>query len=282
VDSRACVFLFPVDSAADIPGDFRASVQGRLFETGVFLPQDDANSFMAPPRYPARLLLLNDHSLYIVPHPTAQQPTAELILDELAQLETGTSLLAGWIQFSTRSVKHHLIYNTRASRPLEKFIAAVRRRWLGTPSEPSQSAKFRPQIFGQELNVKLRNLLHDELGLDEVVLSQYFAAPAENQDKFLVFRRITWRPGHLLVLTSGHRLLWLKDEYRGRCNRYAGIAISVRSSSLLECFRLEKTSYDDLVMHFASGLSWRISICGADSDCAGFLRTLNCVLHLES
>jgi hypothetical protein len=95
MDSRAYVFIFPVNTPADIPDDFQPSVQGRLFETGVFLPQNDANWITGPPANPARLLLLQDRCLSIIPHPTSCQQAEELNLDELVQLETGSSLLLG-------------------------------------------------------------------------------------------------------------------------------------------------------------------------------------------
>ena len=102
MDSREYRFIFPVDTPADIPSDFRSSVQSRFFETGIFLPQDDTNWFTRLPEYPARLLLLNDRRLSIVPHPTTGQPTVEMRLDDLIQLETGTILLFGWIDLTHR------------------------------------------------------------------------------------------------------------------------------------------------------------------------------------
>ena len=83
MNSRAYRFIFPLNTPADIPSDFRGSVEGRPFETGVFLPQADANWFTREPEYPARLLLLNDRYLSMIPHPTSEQPAAEIDLDEL-------------------------------------------------------------------------------------------------------------------------------------------------------------------------------------------------------
>ena len=95
------------------------------------------------------MLLLDNRSLYIVPHPTSQQGTVKLALEELVRLETGNSLLLGWIQFNTRDTGWRLIYNTRASRSLDMFMVTLRRRWLG---EPFQTGTTLPKIFGQDLS----------------------------------------------------------------------------------------------------------------------------------
>jgi hypothetical protein len=213
--------------------------------------------------------------LYIIPHPTSQQDTVELGLDKLVRLETGNSLLLGWIQFNTHRAIWRLIYNTRASRSLDNFMVVLRRRWLG---EPSRTETTDPKIFGHDLDIKFRNLLHYALDRDEAVLSQYFAPPVAYQDKFLIFRRTGWKPGHLVVLTSGERLLWINDEYRSHCERYAGIVISVLTS-LLESSSVERTpDHRDLVIRFLSKDSWRISIDEGDRDAIEFSRCLNTTL----
>lgn len=97
MDSRIYLFIFPLNTPADIPADFRESVQGRSFETGVFLPQDDTNWFTRPPEYPARLLLLDGRLLTIIPHPTSGQNTVGIKLDDLIQLEASNILLLGCV-----------------------------------------------------------------------------------------------------------------------------------------------------------------------------------------
>jgi hypothetical protein len=134
MDSRAYVFIYPLRTNADIPDDFPPEVRTRDFETGVFLPQDDSNWFTRPPKYPARLLLLDGQSFHIIPHPTSVQSAVEIRLDELLQLETGTCLLLGWLRFTTASGVHEIIYNTRASRPLKRFLNRLKRAWCSAPS----------------------------------------------------------------------------------------------------------------------------------------------------
>lgn len=148
MDSREYIFIYPINSAADIPEDLRACVKDRSFDRGVFLPQDDTNWFTRPPRYPARLLLLDGRWLHIIPHPNSGQCITELHLEDLVQLEAGTILLLGWIDLTTRISTEHLIYNTRGSRPLESLLATARRRWLG---EPSETDSVEPRSFGHQL-----------------------------------------------------------------------------------------------------------------------------------
>lgn len=269
MDSREYVFIFPVNGPAEVPSDFRAPVHGRAFETGIFLPQDDANWF---PRYPARLVLLSGRELYIIPHPTANELETDLRLDELVQIETGSVLLAGWIQLTTGVATHRLSYNTRASDAVDRFLAVVRRKWLGAAPHRSESAD--QQSFGHDLDIKFRNLLRDALDSDELVLSRYFAAPIEYQVKFFAFRRMKCRPGHVIAITSGNRVLWLKDEYRGRRDRYAGITVSAPLSRLLNSAVEAKQDHDELVIQFLAGVSWRISINRADRECVEFSRSL--------
>lgn len=272
MDSRAYIFIFPVNTSIDVPIDFQPSLQDRTFERGVFLPQDDTNWFTRPPDFPARLLLLDNRRLSIVPHPTADEPIVELALDDLVQLETGNILLFGWIQFNTRSASYRLIYNTRASESLDDFIAAVRRRWLCSSREIEMT---RPKVFGQELDIKFSNLLHDSLDPDEVVLLQYFTPVIRYRRRSFVFRRTEYRPGHLIAITSADRILWLTDQHRGRCERYAGITVSAPASLMLGSVVKESSDYRDLIVNFKTGASWQFSTHAAGPDCLTFSQFLN-------
>jgi hypothetical protein len=144
VDSRSYIFIYPLKGNTDIPADFPRDIRSLTFETGVFMPQGESNWFTRPPKYPARLLLLEGRSLHIIPHPTSEQLPVEIKLDDLLQLETGCVLLLGWIKLTTRIGIQDLVYNTRASRPLEEFLGQLKRRWLenvlpAVPNAPTQS-----------------------------------------------------------------------------------------------------------------------------------------------
>ena len=165
-----------------------------------------------------------------------------------------------------------MIYNTRASGPLEEFLIAVRRRWLGEPRRLNASSS---KIFGPELDIKFQNLLHDALNRKEFVLSRYFVVPGKHEDRFMLVRKVDWRPGHLFVLTSGDRLLWLKDEYRGHWERYAGLTVSAPLPLLQRAGVKNISAQNELVIDFASGFSWRITIHETHTASAEFSQVLN-------
>jgi len=257
MDSREYIFIYPLKTNADIPADFPPEVRARSFETGVFVPQDDSNRFARSPRYPARVLFLNGRTLYIVAHPTAGQSPVEIKLDELLQLETGTILLLGWMNFTTPAGIYELVYNTRGSLPLEDFLALLKRRWFETtPHLPKELVR----TLGHELDLKFRNSSHLELGRDETVLAQYFQAPIPFEKKFLFFRRLHCRPGNLILWTSSNRLIWITDEYKRRRELYVSISFSAPFSLFQRCNLQaeDRQRFVDIV--FSSGVTWHIPI----------------------
>jgi len=272
MDSRAYVFIYPLRAKTDIPDDFPQEVRTRKFEMGVFLPQDDSNWFTRPPKYPARLLLLDGQSFHIIPHPTSGQSPVEIRLDELLQLETGTCLLLGWLRFTTSSGVHEIVYNTRASRPLEKFLNILKRAWCST-SLPVQS--IRSQTYGDELDIKFRNSLHFELNHREIALVQYFEAPVTFKRRFLFFHRVDWRPGNLILLTSMNRLLWITDQYRERRELYASVSFSAPASSLHSARIEEIDGRQNLAISFTHGNSWRLPVGHRAEEISSFSHSLN-------
>ncbi|HEY3938807.1 MAG TPA: hypothetical protein VGL97_15340 [Bryobacteraceae bacterium] len=257
MDSRSYLFIYALKGNTGIPADFAQEIRSLTFETGVFMPQDESNWFTRPPKYPARLLLLEKRSLHIVPHPSSGQLPVEIKLDDLLQLETGCILLFGWMKFTTRSGTQYLVYNTRASRPLEKFLATLKRRWLGTaPIVPNVSTRS----YGDELDVKFRYSMRDELDKEEGVLVRYFEVPVPSEKKALFFRRVNWRPGNLILLTSWNRIVWITDHYRGRRELYASASFSAPSALLNDCRAEETDGREFMVISFASGINWRIPL----------------------
>jgi hypothetical protein len=238
----------------------------------VFLPQDDSNWFTRPPKYPARLLLLDGQSFHIVPHPTSAQSAVEIRLDELLQLETGTCLLLGWLRFTTASGVHEIIYNTRASRPVEKFLNTLKRAWCGSPSAIQSIYN---ESYGDELDIKFRNSLHFELDDREIVIVQYFEAPLPFKNKFLFFHRVDWRPGNLVLLTSMNRLLWITDQYRERREQYASVSISAPASSLHSARIEEIDGRQNLAISFSHGNSWRLPTGHRAEEISSFSHSLN-------
>ncbi len=272
MDSRAYVFIFPLRTNADIPDDFPEEVRTRNFDAGVFLPQDDSNWFTRPPKYPARLLLLDGRSFHLIPHPTSVQSSVEIGLDGLLQLETGTCLLLGWLRFTTPSGVHEIVYNTRASRPLEKFLAGLKQAWCSTPA-PIQS--IHREAYGDELDIKFRNSLHFELDDRETAVMQYFEAPAPFKRRFLFLHRLDWLAGNLVLLTSANRLLWITDHYRGRRELYASVSISAPASSFHSARIEEMDGRQNLAISFTHGNSWRVPAGHRAEQISSFSQSLN-------
>lgn len=275
MNSRAYRFILPLNAPAEVPSDFAAALGALTFERGVFLPQADTDWYTQTPQYPARLLLLNGHRLYVIPHPASCEDRVELNLTDLVQFEMGSSLLSGWIQLTTHLATLKLPYNTRASDKLAEFAALMRRRWLGasTAGKAPDSGKF-----DLEIDIKFRNLLLGALDPDEFALALCFSPPREYQSGFSLLRRNKWRPGHLVVLTSGNRLIWLKDEYRGYRERYAGITLSAPTSLLRGCSVETTPDHSNLTVDFAIGNPWRIAIHEKDSGCDRFTEDVNSIV----
>ena len=164
------------------------------------------------------------------------------------------------------------IYNTRASRPLEKFLIDLKRVWCSVSpmiqSVPSEG-------YGDELDIKFRNSLHFELDEGEIGVVQYFDAPVPATRKILLFRRLDWRPGNLVLLTSMNRLVWITDQYRDRRELYASISFSVPASSIRNA-RVEETGGRRyLAISFRAGNSWRFPVDRCDEETSSFLWSLN-------
>jgi hypothetical protein len=268
VDSRSYVFIYPLATNADIPADFSQEIRNSPFEAGVFLPQDDSNR---APQYPARLLLFQEQTFCIIPHPASGQQTIEIPLRDLMQLETAYILLLGWMKFTTRDSVHEIIYNTRASQPLENFLALLRKRWL-LDEPPSRNET--PALIGDALDVKFRNLLHFETGTEEKAVLQFFQAAVKTDKRVLFFRRVNWLAGHLVLLTSANRILWITDHYKCYRELYAAINRSAPLRLLERCSLQVVEEQMHVAMLFQGGNTWRIPVRSAAEDASAFCRRL--------
>lgn len=272
MDSREYRLIYTVHTNSDIPTDFPKEVRHCRFEAGVFIPQDDSNWYTRPPKFPARLLLLQEKSLWIVSHPTSGQPDIDILLADLTQLETGCILLFGWMKFTTSTGVYEIVYNTRASRPLEKFVSLLRERWLGENGSRRVEASL--IMLGRELDIKFGNQLHFELNREEKILVQYFQPAMKLEGKLFFVRRVSWLPAHLLVLTSGGRILWITDDYRRSREFYAGINRSAPVRVFESC-RLEVLHERlHLVICFVGDNVWCIPVRTAAENASAFAQAL--------
>ena len=272
MDSREYRLIYSVHTNADIPADFPQEVRHCRFERAVFVPQDDSDWYTRPPKFPARLLLLRARSVSVVSHPTSGLPDIDIPLQELTQLETGCILLRGWIKFTTKGRTFEVLYNTRASNPLERFVCLLRERWLQETG--SLLTRAAPLILGDELDIKFRNLLHSELTQEETVVIQCFQLPIKFDRNLLLVHRVSWQAGHLLALTTHGRIVWITDDYRQSRAFYAGINRSAPVCIFKSCGLEVIDERLQLVTSFDGGNVWRAPVCRVAVDASTFAQGL--------
>lgn len=200
----------------------------------------------------------------MLPHPTSGEPPIEIGLPALLQLETGAALLRGWLRFTTSDRVHEISYNTRASRPLEKFLVALKRRWLHSFPTIENCGT---QVYGQQLDIKFRNSLDFELEGDERPVVQYFEPPLKSAQKLFIFRREHWEGGNLVLLTSLNRFLWITDQHGGRRELYTSSSFSAPFALARNAVLLDDKTGTYWSIEFTLGRTWRIPLHGSESDC---------------
>jgi hypothetical protein len=150
VDSLQYRFSFAIENLAQVPADFVLPPDLATFDSGVFLPRDDAD-WLGRRGYPARILLLRDREALVVSHPASGAPQVRVPLDGIERLEWGRILLTGWVALTWNGGQIQLPYNTRARGAVEKCIRTLEDRWL--PAKPAQQAPL-AATFGEPLDVK--------------------------------------------------------------------------------------------------------------------------------
>ena len=122
-DSRNYVVALPLHRAEDIPRDFdylKIRLSHRRFSSA-----DDPDWFDRSD-YPARILLLFEDRVAVIPHPKSRKATpVNLPLEDLEAVESGQSLLKGWIRFHGRETTE-IPYNRRTGEPVEQWLRALR------------------------------------------------------------------------------------------------------------------------------------------------------------
>ena len=217
VDSRNYVFALSLRHAEDIPRDFGYR-DNPDFLIGVFLPRDDPDWF-GRSDYPARLLLLFEDRVVVVPHPKSRKATPiSLRLEDLEAVESGRALLVGWIRFHGRETTE-IPYNRRTSEPVEQWLRALRRCLCRDQALPSPSWR----MSGEPLDLKFRNALIAESEDGEEPLALWFKAPAERAVGYGIFSRKIGIPGHLIAAMA-NRVLWVTDRIGSGRERYGYVA----------------------------------------------------------
>jgi len=251
VDSRHYVFALPLHSPEDIPRDFGYRRQDD-FLAGVFLPRDDPDWF-GRSGYPARLLLLFEGHVAIVPHPKSPKAAPTYLgLEDVEAVESGQALLVGWIRLHSRQTAD-VPYNRRTSAPVERWLQALRHRLCPKPDVPPRAC----HMVGDPLDIKFTNALAAESEAGEQAATVWFKAPVARSVGTWIFSRRTTGPGHLIAAMSD-RLLWLTDRMgRGR-ERYGYVA-TYAPLRHIENFSIEP---DMATVTLKSGIRWEVRRSG--------------------
>ncbi len=253
VDSRWYVVAYELHSRREIPPDFGEDAAAPEFHAAVFLPRDDPDR-RGRSAYPPRILALSDNALAIIPHPLSAEPIEHLDFDRITSVESGHILLSGWLRFLGPGLDLTLPYNTRGWRAVDRFLRKFRTEYLAGPQrEPGARTSF-----GPPLDLKFGNALADEVDAEESVEATLFRPSRRLTRGRLLWRRRSWAPADLLILTS-RRLLWLTDREGGACARYGSIARYAPLSNVRQISREQDQSERFLrVLFRTAGLEWRI------------------------
>lgn len=200
-DSRQYRFGFMIASPAEYPADFPV-VTPKGFRAALFLPRDEAGR-LGRWSYPPRILTLSRDALEIRAHPTAKERPVRVPMAELQFTESGHILLHGWLRFSGAQTDRTVVYNTRSSPSVDRFMAEFRD--LFTPPDPA-AIPANPTCSGKPPDLKFRNALLRELAPDERIRIQLFSPATRTRQHWGILRYESWRPGDLLAVTD-RRLL---------------------------------------------------------------------------
>jgi uncharacterized radical SAM superfamily protein len=91
----------------------------------------------------------------------------------------------------------------------------------------------------------------------------------------LFFRRVYWRPGNLILLTSWNRIVWITDQHRGRRELYASVSFSAPFDLLQSCRAEEAEGQQSIVISFGSSITWRIPVHEASEEISSICQIVN-------
>lgn len=262
MDSRDYVFAFSINGAGDVPVDFELPPNASNEMTGVFLPQGESD-WLGRCKYPARMLLMADEELWVIPHSAAGGRPERIFLRDLETLECARFLLLGWIGLHTGSGAQTLEYNQRSCVVVDSFIAGLKARWLRR--EPGV-CRFSKQAFGVALDQKFDFAWSFEaIDEREQPLIRYFQPATRHLRRRFFFRRESWSAGDLLVLTD-RRILWIAERHGTVYSPYGTVSRSAPLSALSSVQYGSHGAEAHLTMVLRSGRTWTIPIDDGRED----------------
>jgi hypothetical protein len=274
VDSRNYIVSIELRSAADCPNDFRLPAAAAAFDAGIFLPRDDPDWF-GQYAYPPRMLLLAGDMLWLMPHPSANEPAGLCGLKHISSVESGHMLLKGWLAFRVVGFDYAIPYNTRGQPTVLRFMRKFRTAWLG-------SGELVPGgiAMGDDLDVRFANALEDELDPEETVAVKFFQGCRYLKRRWPI-RRTQLLPGDLLVLTN-KRVIWITDRERGAKAQFGTIS-TYAPFRTLRAARLGSKENKWFFQLDLSGTRWIVPIGDAYvSNAKAFAKRIGDLIDLAS
>ena len=229
VDSRQYLFAYLIRSPDDVPADFPIPAGDGGFRLGLFLPRDEPDWF-GRSSYPTRILLLSGGAIVILPHPKTSEPVIRIPLQELLFVETGHTLLIGWLRFVEKGVEHKLPYNTRSGRPVEEFLRILREEYLPATLDLSPCGPFG---FGESLDLKYPQCRILRTGRRRARAVSLLQSGYQEDPKALDIPMGivgAWRSGAL----TNRRVLWITDRVQERYAAYGTVTRSAPVRSLAQ------------------------------------------------
>jgi hypothetical protein len=254
-DSRSYIIAWVIRSEDDLPADFPIPEGAKNFQVGLFLPRDDSGRF-GRSHYPPRVVLLQDDAMVALTHPAHDDKPARIALGDLAFCEFGHFLLIGWLRFVAAGHEIRLPYNTRCQQPVDEFLDALLRAWLGADKTDRDGGIAE---FGAPLDIKFKNHLAAALLARESVRAQWFSPPSARLWGWGPFRLRSEAGGDLLAITDT-RVIWIRDRWKGWYDRYGSVtsAAPLRGVESVRC--LGTGEKRDLTVTLRSGVCWRIPL----------------------
>jgi hypothetical protein len=251
IDSWQYVVAIELRSIEDCPPDFELPASLAGFDAGLFLPRDDPDWF-GRSCYPPRILLLKGNALHIISHPSAGEPPRQWEVERISSVESGHTLLQGWLRFSGPGFDGAVRYNTRGLPPVSRFMQRLRAA-LPRGAQPHRTAAVH---FGGGLDIKFANALAGELDSAEAILMRVFQPPEEMRRRKWPLPRGRWSAGDLLALTD-RRLLWITDRERESRSRFGSITSYTRLDAVASIRLTSGRSGDRLEVDLNSGSAWQ-------------------------
>ncbi|MCL5746172.1 MAG: hypothetical protein M1541_19955, partial [Acidobacteria bacterium] len=193
--------------------------------------------------------------LEIRAHPACGENPAQIPLCELQFLELGHILLQGWLGITAAYCDRRLLYNTRSSPSVRRFLVALRSAFVPPDAKPAS----KPTNFGRPLDLKFRNAYADELTPGEELAAQFFQPAQLRLRRFGPLKREFWSPADLIAITN-RRVMWITDRYRERHEPFGTITRFAPFRAISEYACIPSQGGVNLAVALQSGLDWRVPV----------------------